>query len=61
MNIYELFIKGPVSFELDSKNITARRGYSVTIKCEVLGDHPIRINWKINGRSLESVLNRYNL
>lgn len=59
MNFHIFIFEGPVSFELDSKNVTTRRGYPVTIICEALGDHPIRMNWKHNGRSLEFISKRY--
>ncbi|XP_068085516.1 cell adhesion molecule Dscam2 [Anabrus simplex] len=45
-------VNEPVRFDVTSRNITARRGDSVTLSCDVQGDHPIQVDWVFNGQRL---------
>jgi hypothetical protein len=38
----------PVKFDTPARNVTARRGESVTLSCDVRGDHPIQVYWLFN-------------
>lgn len=49
---------GPASFDIDAKNLTTRKGYPVTVSCEAFGDHPIKISWRFNGRTLDYMSKR---
>lgn len=43
----------PARFEFQSKNVTIRRGESVTIDCTVIGDNPIEVQWMHNSDRLD--------
>lgn len=43
----------PARFEFQSKNVTIRRGESVTIDCTVIGDIPIEVQWMHNSDRLD--------
>ncbi|XP_024944983.1 Down syndrome cell adhesion molecule-like protein Dscam2 isoform X2 [Cephus cinctus] len=49
----------PARFELQSKNVTIRRGEPVTLDCTVIGDNPISVQWTQNNERLD--LNHYRL
>ncbi|XP_047109675.1 Down syndrome cell adhesion molecule-like protein Dscam2 [Schistocerca piceifrons] len=50
--VVEIAVNEPVRFDVMEKNVTARRGQQVTLKCDVRGDHPIQVNWLFRGQRL---------
>lgn len=44
----------PARFEFQSKNVTIRRGESVTLDCTVIGDNPIEVQWMHNNDRLDT-------
>ncbi|XP_049839470.1 Down syndrome cell adhesion molecule-like protein Dscam2 [Schistocerca gregaria] len=50
--VVEIAVNEPVRFDVMEKNVTARRGQHVTLKCDVRGDHPIQVNWLFRGQRL---------
>ncbi|XP_044017269.1 Down syndrome cell adhesion molecule-like protein Dscam2 [Aphidius gifuensis] len=47
-------VNEPARFEVKSKNVTIRRGESVTLDCTVIGDDPIKIQWIHNNEHLDT-------
>lgn len=47
-----LILIEPVEFDTPARNITARRGESVTLNCDVRGDHPIQVYWLFNDQRI---------
>ncbi|PSN48897.1 Down syndrome cell adhesion molecule-like protein Dscam2 [Blattella germanica] len=56
-----LAVNEPVEFDTPARNITARRGESVTLSCDVRGDHPIQIYWLFNDQRIHHSNYRYSL
>ncbi|XP_063973280.1 cell adhesion molecule Dscam1 isoform X2 [Diachasmimorpha longicaudata] len=46
-------VNEPARFESQSKNVTIRRGDSVTLDCTVIGDNPIEVKWMHNNDYLD--------
>jgi len=51
----------PARFEFQSKNVTIRRGESVTIDCTVIGDNPIEVQWMHNSDRLDMSNHRLSI
>lgn len=58
--IYDLCTE-PARFEFQSKNVTIRRGESVTIDCTVIGDNPIEVQWMHNSDRLDMSNHRLSI
>ncbi|XP_046477031.1 cell adhesion molecule Dscam1 isoform X1 [Neodiprion pinetum] len=52
-------VNEPARFEIQSKNVTIRRGEPVSLDCSVIGDNPIEVQWTHNNNRLD--LNNYRL
>ncbi|XP_049765530.1 Down syndrome cell adhesion molecule-like protein Dscam2 [Schistocerca cancellata] len=50
--VVKITVNEPVSFDVMEKNVTARHGEQVTLKCDIKGDHPIQVDWLFNGQRL---------
>lgn len=48
----------PVTFDILSRNLTAKLGQHVTIECQAKGDDPIRIMWTRNGKPINPLTQR---
>ncbi|XP_043491862.1 Down syndrome cell adhesion molecule-like protein Dscam2 isoform X4 [Polistes fuscatus] len=51
----------PARFEFQSKNVTIRRGESVTLDCTVIGDNPIEVQWMHNSDRLDTNSHRLSI
>ncbi|XP_053986908.1 cell adhesion molecule Dscam2 isoform X2 [Hylaeus volcanicus] len=51
----------PARFEFQSKNVTIRRGESVTLDCTVIGDNPIEVLWMHNSDRLDTNSHRLSI
>lgn len=51
----------PARFEFQSKNVTIRRGESVTLDCTVIGDNPIEVQWMHNSDRLDTNNHRLSI
>ncbi|XP_015125029.1 Down syndrome cell adhesion molecule homolog [Diachasma alloeum] len=51
----------PARFESPSKNVTIRRGDSVTLDCTVIGDNPIEVKWMHNNDYLDTNSHRLSI
>ncbi|KOX68634.1 Down syndrome cell adhesion molecule-like protein Dscam2 [Melipona quadrifasciata] len=51
----------PARFEFQSKNVTIRRGESVTLDCTVIGDDPIKVQWMHNSDRLDTNSHRLSI
>ncbi|XP_076279934.1 Down syndrome cell adhesion molecule 3 isoform X5 [Lasioglossum baleicum] len=51
----------PARFEFQSKNVTIRRGESVTLDCTVIGDNPIKVQWMHNSDRLDANNHRLSI
>ncbi|XP_033228370.1 Down syndrome cell adhesion molecule-like protein Dscam2 [Belonocnema kinseyi] len=47
-------VNEPARFEFQSKNVTIRRGESVTLDCTVIGDDPIEVQWLHNNNRMNT-------
>ncbi|XP_043274690.1 Down syndrome cell adhesion molecule-like protein Dscam2 isoform X2 [Venturia canescens] len=54
-------VNEPARFELQSKNVTIRRGESVTLDCTVIGDNPIEVQWLHNNDRLDTNAHRLSI
>ncbi|XP_034948275.1 Down syndrome cell adhesion molecule-like protein Dscam2 isoform X1 [Chelonus insularis] len=54
-------VNEPARFEQQSKNVTIRRGESVTLDCTVIGDNPIEVQWLHNNDRLDTNNHRLSI
>ncbi|XP_069687424.1 cell adhesion molecule Dscam1 isoform X3 [Periplaneta americana] len=59
--VVSLSVNEPVKFDTPARNVTARRGESVTLSCDVRGDHPIQVYWLFNDQRIHHSNYRYSL
>ncbi|XP_049771417.1 Down syndrome cell adhesion molecule-like protein Dscam2 [Schistocerca cancellata] len=48
----QISVNEPVRFDVMEKNVAARRGEEVALKCDIRGDHPIKVDWLYNGQRI---------
>lgn len=51
----------PARFEIQSKNVTIKRGEAVMLDCTVIGDNPIEIQWIHNNDRLDASGHRQSI
>lgn len=56
-----IYVAEPARFEFQSKNVTIRRGESVTLDCSVIGDTPIDVQWMHNSDRLDMSNHRLSI
>ncbi|KAG6451035.1 hypothetical protein O3G_MSEX006892 [Manduca sexta] len=54
-------VNKPVTFDVVSRNLTAKLGQHVTIECQAKGDDPIRIMWTRNGKPINPLTQRIKI
>ncbi|CAH0714939.1 unnamed protein product, partial [Brenthis ino] len=54
-------VNKPVTFDIISRNLTAKLGKHVTIECQAKGDDPIRIMWTKNGKPINPLTQRVKI
>ncbi|XP_026497731.2 cell adhesion molecule Dscam2-like [Vanessa tameamea] len=54
-------VNKPVTFDIVSRNLTAKLGQHVTIECQAKGDDPIRIMWTRNGKPINPLTQRVKI
>ncbi|KAJ8708410.1 hypothetical protein PYW07_010535 [Mythimna separata] len=54
-------VNKPVTFDILSRNMTAKLGQHVTIECQAKGDDPIRIMWTRNGKPINPLTQRVKI
>ncbi|OWR47596.1 Dscam3 isoform B, partial [Danaus plexippus plexippus] len=54
-------VNKPVTFDIVSRNLTAKLGQHVTIECQAKGDDPIRIMWTRNGKPINPLTQRLKI
>ncbi|KAG7296730.1 hypothetical protein JYU34_020631, partial [Plutella xylostella] len=54
-------VNKPVSFDVSSRNMTAKLGQQVTIECQAKGDDPIRIMWTRHGKPINPLTQRVKI
>ncbi|XP_066587504.1 cell adhesion molecule Dscam1 isoform X2 [Prorops nasuta] len=59
--VIHVSVHEPARFESPSKNVTIRRGESVTLDCTVIGDNPIEVQWTHNNDRLDTNAHRLGL
>ncbi|XP_021937228.1 Down syndrome cell adhesion molecule-like protein Dscam2 isoform X2 [Zootermopsis nevadensis] len=59
--VVSLAVNEPVKFDTPARNVTARRGESVTLSCDVKGDHPIQVYWLFNEQRIHHNNYRFSL
>lgn len=61
LSFFFFFFIEPARFEFQSKNVTIRRGESVTLDCTVIGDNPIEVQWMHNSDRLDTNSHRLSI
>ncbi|CAG4944890.1 unnamed protein product, partial [Parnassius apollo] len=51
----------PVTFDMVSRNLTAKLGQHITIECQAKGDDPIRIMWTRNAKPINPLTQRIKI
>ncbi|XP_049880957.1 Down syndrome cell adhesion molecule-like protein Dscam2 [Pectinophora gossypiella] len=54
-------VNKPVTFDLVSRNLTAKLGQHVSVECQAKGDDPIRIMWTRNGKPINPLTQRVKI
>ncbi|KAJ2944823.1 hypothetical protein O0L34_g1715 [Tuta absoluta] len=54
-------VNKPVTFDIVSRNMTAKLGQQVSIECQAKGDDPIRIMWTKNGKAINPLTQRVKI
>lgn len=54
-------VNKPVTFDVISRNMTAKLGQHVTIECQAKGDDPIRVMWTRNGKPINPLTQRVKI
>ncbi|CAH0598254.1 unnamed protein product [Chrysodeixis includens] len=54
-------VNKPVTFDVVSRNMTAKLGQQVTIECQAKGDDPIRIMWTRNSKPINPLTQRVKI
>ncbi|KAL4716781.1 hypothetical protein ACJJTC_001937, partial [Scirpophaga incertulas] len=54
-------VNKPVTFDVVSRNMTAKLGQHVTIECQAKGDDPIRIMWTRNSKPINPLTQRVKI
>ncbi|XP_047519223.1 Down syndrome cell adhesion molecule-like protein Dscam2 [Pieris napi] len=54
-------VNKPVTFDVTSRNLTAKLGQQVTIECIAKGDDPIRMLWTRNGKPINPLTQRLKI
>ncbi|XP_053620257.1 cell adhesion molecule Dscam2-like [Plodia interpunctella] len=54
-------VNKPVTFDVLSRNLTAKLGQHVTIECQAKGDDPIRMMWTRNGKPVNPLTQRVKI
>ncbi|CAG4944347.1 unnamed protein product, partial [Parnassius apollo] len=49
-------VNKPVTFDMVSRNLTAKLGQHITIECQAKGDDPIRIMWTRNAKPINPLI-----
>ncbi|KPJ15639.1 Down syndrome cell adhesion molecule-like protein CG42256, partial [Papilio machaon] len=54
-------VNKPVTFDIVSRNMTAKLGQHIAIECQARGDDPIRIMWTRNGKPINPLTQRVKI
>ncbi|XP_038218220.1 Down syndrome cell adhesion molecule-like protein Dscam2 [Zerene cesonia] len=54
-------VNKPITFDVSSRNITAKLGQQVTVECVAKGDDPIRVMWTRNGKPINPLTQRVKI
>ncbi|XP_041972125.1 Down syndrome cell adhesion molecule-like protein Dscam2 [Aricia agestis] len=54
-------VNKPVTFDIPSRNVTAKLGQHVALECAAKGDDPIRVMWTRNGKPVNPLTQRVKI